>query len=87
MLTLACAISAEENEENRTVATTERSDAPDLMSALKCSFEPRPTHCAREFAGKMLDSWEDTLEDEMKSWGGIEITLLDIFNTLNRRTH
>ncbi|XP_077287971.1 uncharacterized protein LOC143912560 [Arctopsyche grandis] len=69
VLTLTCAISAEENAENQTLATRERSDAPDLMSVLKCSFEPQPAHCARQYAGKMLDSWEDTLEDEMKSWG------------------
>ncbi|CAH0761474.1 unnamed protein product [Diatraea saccharalis] len=45
-----------------------KSWAPSLMSILDCMGENDPLACAKEKAGKILDSWDEEVQKQRRSW-------------------
>lgn len=47
-----------------------KSLGPNLMSFLDCLGEDDPWACAKLKAGKVLDSWDEDVEKQRRSWQG-----------------
>lgn len=45
--------------------------APSLMSILNCFGEDDAWVCAKEKAGRILDSWDEEVNKQRRSWQGI----------------
>lgn len=52
---------------------------PNLMAILDCVGQNEAWECAREKAGKVLDSWDDEVEKERRRWEGKKSFLIGSF--------